>query len=138
MLISKYPMILIKVSRMKSCPFTAVEAGQHMFYKWGSYMESHYKKKSPFGTRPITEIFIGQKIIRTITLRECAYNAAWVSHISVYRKQNIPSSEISYHIHLPVLVTKFNDLQLLSQFCCLLAKAFYKNIKIQADIEDDD
>ncbi|KAJ4449418.1 hypothetical protein ANN_00817 [Periplaneta americana] len=63
---------------------------------------------------------------------------AWVSHITVDIKPNIPPSEISYHTHLPVSVTKFNGLQVLSQFCGPLAKAFYENIKTQADIEDDD
>ncbi|KAJ4442530.1 hypothetical protein ANN_04117 [Periplaneta americana] len=100
-------------------------------------------KKSLFATCPITEIFIGKENTRTITIREHACNAARVSHIVVGRKQNIPSSESdsgperSYHTHLPVSVTKFNNLQVSSQFCGPLAKAVYKNIKTQPVIEDD-
>ncbi|KAJ4441555.1 hypothetical protein ANN_11411 [Periplaneta americana] len=106
-------------------------------------LESRYKQKSPFAARPITEVFIGKENTRTTTTKECAFNAAWVSHIIVDRKQNIPSSEsdpgqeISYHSYLPVSVTKFNDLHVSNQFCGQLAKVFHKNIKTQPDIEDD-
>lgn len=128
---------------MKPSPFTVVEAEQNIFYKWGSYLALQYRKKSPFATHPITEVFIGKENSRTIAMRELAYNAAWVSYVIVDRKQNTPSCEsdpgpeISYHSPLPVSTAKFNDLQVLSQFCGPLAKEFYKKIKMQPNIKDD-
>ena len=52
----------IRASRLKPRPFTVVEAEQNnIFYKWGLYLALQYRKKSPFVTHPITEVFIGKE-----------------------------------------------------------------------------
>ncbi|XP_069687825.1 uncharacterized protein [Periplaneta americana] len=133
--VAEVPMDWVRIvvqARCKPKPFDVVLVNQDMIGSWESFLQQKYWRKCPFLTRPIREAIITKEHPRLIQHRD-TYNGAWISSVlrASLRIREQQSEEYpcpAYRGPLVISKEKYQDLQILKEFCGHEARVFYTNL----------
>jgi len=128
----------IREARKKPAPFVVHEMYQSDFLNFTYHLRPKYKKNCPFSTHPIREIVFSHDKLKGL-LKRTSWNGMWenITITATNGQRHLGDSGLSpiYLEALPISKAKFEDLQVLKQFCLPSAQDFFNNLPCQSATE---
>ena len=117
-------------ARKKPFPMNVINVDQDMLLSYSNFLLSQFKASCPFKTRPVRELHVVDTRPNQIMFRNNwngCFESAVVKKAVVRgkRQPEIPDLQRNYDATLPISREKYNDLQVLRQFCNPANHAFY-------------
>ena len=134
-------------ARKKPFPMNVINVDQDMLLSYSNFLLPQFKASCPFKTRPVRELHVVDTRPNQIMFRNNwngCFESAVVKKAVVRgkRQPEIPDLQRNYDATLPISREKYNDLQVLRQFCSPANHAFYDQLRyhgqVVSDAEDSD